>query len=266
MEKTELTSLDGVRLEAAVHHPQAGPGRGTVIYAHGITADLDEFGTATRVADELSRLGHAALRFSFRGHGGSGGTQRGVTLAGEMLDLQAAVEYAQSRLPGPLSIVASSFGAVSTSLSLPWLNDRLHRLVLMRPVLDLHRTFIAPETPWGQQHYSEPQQHLLNRQGFILVNGTFELGRTLFEELRRHDPMAPFLASTIPALIVQGDQDSVVSYEIAHRTAASRPFCHLHTVSGADHGFDSHEYEAVRAAVGWLTGDPTGHADGDRGK
>jgi alpha/beta superfamily hydrolase len=148
---------------------------------------------ASRVADEVSRLGYAALRFSFRGHGDSGCAQRGVTIAGEMLDLQAAVEYAASEL--------------------------------------------------------------LNRQGFIVVNGTFELGRALFEELRHYDPLARLLTSKVPTLIVQGDQDSIVSDDIARRTAALRPFCSLHTVVGADHGFDDHEDDVVNAAVAWLTED-----------
>ncbi|MFI6025513.1 alpha/beta hydrolase [Amycolatopsis magusensis] len=233
MSEPELITLDGVRLDAVVHHPDPRPRRGTVIYAHGITADKDEFGTAVRVADELARSGHTVLRFSFRGHGTSGGTQRGATIAGEMLDLEAAVTYAAEELPAPLSLVASSFGAVSTLLSLPWLDDRLHRLVLLRPVLDLHRTFVEPETPWGRQHYSPEQRKLAHEQGFVLVNGTFELGRVLFEELRHHDLAHPFQASTVPVLIVQGDQDTVVPYDAARQAAATRPSCHLHTLTGA---------------------------------
>lgn len=256
--RLELTAPDGVRLDAVVHAPGPGPRRGTVLYAHGITADLDEFGTAIRVADGLARMGHTVLRFSFRGHGRSGGGQRGVTIAGEMLDLQAAVEHATTALPTPLSVVASSFGAVSTLLSLPRLDGRLHRLALLRPVLDLRRTFLEPETPWGEEHFSPARRELLREQGFVLVNGTFELGRVLFEELRHHDVLARFAASTVPVLIVQGDRDTVVPYAVAREAAATRPSCRLHTVLGADHGFDGaggHEDEAVGAVVAWLTGD-----------
>jgi alpha-beta hydrolase superfamily lysophospholipase len=250
-----LTSADGVGLEAAIHTGD-GVARGTVIYAHGITADLDEFGAAVRFAERFARSGYTTLRFSFRGHGRSGGSQRGATIAGEMLDLQAAVDHVQAGLPAPLSIVASSFGAVATALCLPWLDDQLHRLVLLRPVLDLHRTFVAPETPWGKQQYSPAQRDALADQGFMIVNGTFELGRVLFEELQRHDPRARFLASTVPTLIVQGDHDSIVSYEIARRTAAMRPRCVLHTVPGSDHGFDDaeHENEAAEVTLAWLQG------------
>jgi uncharacterized protein len=250
--KTELTTLDGVRLDVAVHRPESGGDKGTAIYVHGITSDMDEFGMGRRAADAIAESGRVALRFSFRGHGGSGGTQRGVTLAGEMLDLEAVVEYAATALPQPLSVVASSFGAVSTLMSLPWLDNRLHRLVLLRPVLDLRRTFIEPETPWGRHHFPPAQQELLTKQGFILVNGTFEPGWVLFEELRHHDPTARFLDSTVPTLVVHGDKDSVVSYEIARDVAAQRASCRLHTVIGADHGFDNQEDEVVDAVLSWL--------------
>ncbi|MFF5051687.1 alpha/beta hydrolase [Micromonospora sp. NPDC000663] len=249
---TMLSSIDGLLLDAEIQQPSLAERRGTVIYAHGITADKDEFGFAATVADQLLRAGFSTLRFSFRGHGRSEGTQRGVTIAGELLDLQAAVNYAVAKLDGPLSVVASSFGAVSTLLSLPWLDERLHRLVLLRPVLDLRRTFVEPETPWGIEHYSPGRRTLLDQQGFLLINGTFELGRTMFEEIKHYDPVAPFLASTVPTLIVQGDRDSIVSYEVARQTADRRVGCRLHTVTGADHGFDDHQEEAVEAVVSWL--------------
>lgn len=252
-EHITLNSVDGIRLEAAIHAGVGAP-RGTVIYAHGITADLDEFGGAVRFAERFAQSGVTTLRFSFRGHGRSEGTQAGTTIAGEMLDLQAAVEYAQEHLPAPLSIVASSFGAVPTALSLPWLNDRLHRLVLLRPVLDLQRTFVEPQTPWGKENFSCAQRHALAEEGFLVVNGTFRLGRVLFEELHHLDPRERLLASSVPTLIVQGDLDMIVSPEIARETAALRPRCALHTVAGSDHGFDdaAHENEAAAAALAWL--------------
>jgi alpha/beta superfamily hydrolase len=52
---------------------------------------MDEGGMFVRLADRLAAKGFDLLRFSFRGHGHSGGTQIGLTIAGEMLDLQAAL-------------------------------------------------------------------------------------------------------------------------------------------------------------------------------
>lgn len=255
MRELELVSIDGIRLETAVHPAVGDEHRGVVVQVHGITADLDEGGMFVRLADRLAGVGFAVVRFSFRGHGRSGGTQQGVTVAGAMLDLQAAVHYAVGRFGGPLSVVGASFGAVPALVSLSWLAERLFRLVLWNPVLDLRRTFLAPDLAWGRENFGLAQQELLSSQGFLLVDGEFELGRVLFEEFRHYQPADYFAAGSVPSLVVHGDRDTAVSYETARQAAVSRPGCVFHTVAGSDHGFDSREREdeAIDVTVDWLT-------------
>ncbi|MGH3622090.1 MAG: alpha/beta hydrolase [Sciscionella sp.] len=257
MQQVELTSVDGMRLDAAWHPSRAQGQRGVVVQAHGINANMTEGGMFVRLADRLAEADFNVLRFSFRGHGSSDGTQRGMTIAGEMLDLQAAVEYMTDRFPGPLSIVASSFGAVSTSLSLPWFDERLDRLVLWNPVLDLQRTFIRPELPWGKENYGPDQQKLLHTQGFLVVDDEFEVGRVLFEEFHHYGPLTYLVASSVPALVVHGERDNAVSYEIARHAADTKPNTEFHTVRGSDHGFDTREREdeAVGVTAEWLISD-----------
>jgi uncharacterized protein len=251
----ELTTDDGLWLDAVTHPAGGQPRLGTVIQAHGITVTMDEGGMFVCLADRLADSGFDVIRFSFRGHGGSGGTQRGVTIAGEMLDLQAAVVYARRALPGPLSIVAASFGAVATALSLPYLADHLTGLVLWNPVLDLRHTFVEPQLPWGVQNFGPEQQERLRRGGFLLVDGEFELGRVLFEELKVYRPRDAFVACPVPALVLHGDRDSYVSYDIAKDAAAAQGQSQFHTVRGSGHGFDSpdREEEAIAVTVDWLT-------------
>lgn len=254
-DQTQLTSIDGVRLEAAVHAAKLHGKRGAVIQAHGINANMAEGGMFVRLADRLAKSDFNVVRFSFRGHGGSGGTQRGTTIAGEMLDLQAAVEYVAQIFSGPLSIVASSFGAVAASLSLPWLGNRLNRLVLWNPVLNLQRTFVEPELPWGKENFSPDQQKLLSTQGFLILDGEFEVGRVLFEEFHHYRPLNYLVTSKVRTLVVHGDRDSAVSYEIAREAAATKPNTEFHTVRGSDHGFDTREREdeAIAVTAEWLT-------------
>jgi uncharacterized protein len=255
MTQFDLESIDHLLLDAAVHKPARGD-LGTVVQVHGITVDMDEGGGMfVRLAERLTQRGFTVVRFSFRGHGRSGGSQRGVTIAGEMLDLQAVVETAVREWPAPLSIVAASFGAVPVALSLPYLG-RLHGLVLWNPVLDLRRTFLEPELPWGLENFGPERQADLHRKGFLLADGEFELGRVLFEEFRHYRPFDCFIAGRTQALVVHGDQDSYVSYAIAKEAAGARDGCELHTVLGSDHGFDSREREdeAIGVTVEWLVG------------
>lgn len=255
MQHLTLTSVDGIDLDAAVHPTSARQVLGAVLLVHGVTVDMDEGGGMfLRLADHLATEGFDVARFSFRGHGASGGTPRGVTIAGECLDLQSAVEFVRGRFAGPLSIVAASFGAVATVLSSPWLAHDLRRQVLWNPVLDLNRTFLEPELPWGKVNFGEAGQNQLQDKGFLTVDGEFDLGRVLFAEFARYQPLDDLLASSVNTLIVHGDRDSAVSYEISAEVARTRPHTSLYTVSNSDHGFDSREREdeAITATVDWL--------------
>ncbi|MGF6884937.1 alpha-beta hydrolase superfamily lysophospholipase [Nocardia sp. GAS34] len=255
MQQVEVISIDGIRLEAAVDTAAGPVRRGVVVLVHGITVDMNEGGGMfVRLAGQLAVAGFDVVRFSFRGHGGSGGTQRGVTIAGECLDVQAVIEWVRARYAGPLSIVAASFGAVSALLSLSWLEEQLRTLVLWNPVLDLRRTFLDPELPWGLSNFGLKQQKHLQDNGFLVVDGEFELGRVLFGEFEVYQPAEELKYAEFPALVVHGDRDAAVSYPIAADVAQSRRNTVLHTVAGSDHGFDSREREdeAISVTVAWL--------------
>jgi uncharacterized protein len=230
--RQSIASVDGLELEAAIHQA-AGQPAGTVVLAHGITADMAEGGMFTWLADALAAAGLTALRFSFRGHGRSGGTQQGVTIAGEMLDLQAVIGETGHSDAGRLFVVAASFGAAATLLSLPYLEDRLSGLVLWNPVLDLSRTFVKPELPWGMANFSSDAQRQLHTDGYLTIDGQFQLGRVIFSEFSRYNPVSCFQASKVPALIVHGDRDSYVSFEIAQEAARARADCSFHPIAGS---------------------------------
>ncbi|MGH3952223.1 MAG: alpha/beta hydrolase, partial [Pseudonocardiaceae bacterium] len=239
--------------DTIVHEPRHGASRATVILVHGITVDRDEGGMFVRLADHLAAAGHTAIRFSFRGHGNSGGSTTGATIAGEILDLQAVIDHARSMNAGPLVIVAASFGAVPTALTLPYVPD-LAALVLWSPVLDLRRTFTEPELPWGKDNFGAEQQQALRREGSLLVDGEWKLGRVLFDEMRLYDPQSPLLTSSVPTLAVHGDRDTYVPYDVTKAVAAQRPGTELHTVAGSGHGFDTREREdeAIAVTVDWV--------------
>jgi len=262
--RVRVTAPDGVELDAVVHRPAPGfpadGSRGTVLLVHGISATMDEGGAFVRLAQGLAELGLTTVRFSFRGHGGSGGGPQGVTIAGEMLDLEAVAGYAEREFPGPLSVVAASFGAVSTGLSMPWLGPRLHRLVLWNPVLDLRRTFLEPELPWGLANFGPEPMAKLARDGQLLLDGRFALGRVLFAEMARCRPLDGYAAAAPPALVLHGDRDTLVSFDIARQAAQALPRWEFHAVTGAGHGFHTpeHEREAIAVTARHLSGEQAG--------
>ena len=84
-----LTTVDGLRLDARWHE---GGGDRAVVLAHGLTVDLEENGLFEPLAEKLAARGLSVLRFSFRGHGASDGIDTETTIAGERMDLRAAVD------------------------------------------------------------------------------------------------------------------------------------------------------------------------------
>jgi len=132
---------------------------------------------------------------------------------------------------------------------------RPDQLVLWNPILDLRRTFIEPELPWGQANFTADAWRWAMTEGALLVDGAFELGRALLTEFGRYRPGEVFGSSDVPALILHGDRDSYVSYDIAWAAAQARG-CIFHTVAGSDHGFDTREREdeAIAVTVAWITG------------
>lgn len=93
-----------------------------------------------------------------------------------------------------------------------------------------------------------------------MLDDEFEVGRVLFEEFHHYEPLKYLSASAVPTLVVHGDQDSAISYEIARQAAAAKPHTDFHTVRGSDHGFDTweRENEAVAVTAEWLVNDREG--------
>ena len=102
----------GVRLEAIVREPRDHRPRGAAVLCHphpayGGTMDNR---VIYRAAKAVQAAGLTALRFNFRGAGGSTGSyDEGV---GEKDDVVAAIEWLQEKYPRrPLALVGFSFGA-----------------------------------------------------------------------------------------------------------------------------------------------------------
>src|SRR5699024_7320364 len=125
------------------------------------------------------------------------------------------IERALERWPEPLSVLAASFGAVSSSLLLPVLGTRIDSLVLWNPVLDLEHTFLNPELPWGMENFGPEQQRELDTSGCLWIDGEFPISPIMWREFSLYDPFSAYTSSRVPSLVVHGDQDTYVSYGIA---------------------------------------------------
>ncbi|MGE5527940.1 MAG: alpha/beta hydrolase [Patescibacteria group bacterium] len=255
--KAFYQSGDGVRLCALVSEAE-GAARGSVVLAHGITVDKDEssgstgIGAFVQLDEALRAAGFNVLRFDYRGHGESGGRQEGMTIAGELLDLEAALTHARQRWGMPPALVAASFGAVSAVLYAAGRED-LPCLVLWNPVLDLVKTFLEPVCPRPRRSFNAGDAAFLERHGYLLLD-SFRVGRRLLEEMREIRPYERMREIRCPVLTLHGDRDSYVPYDVARDHAACNDQSEFAAVAGADHGFGRKEDRGVviPKTVAWV--------------
>jgi alpha/beta superfamily hydrolase len=134
MERREITGPSGA-LEVKLDLP-AGEPRAVAVIAHPHPQYGGTLQTKAvyETARALVRIGVAALRFNFRGAGGSEGTfDEGQ---GERDDYRAALDYAAIRFPGlPIWAVGMSFGAWVAS-AVGAADPRVAVIVAIAPAVD----------------------------------------------------------------------------------------------------------------------------------
>ncbi len=253
-EDVTIHTPDGVALDATIVRAAASGAR-LIVLVHGITVDKEEEGMFRRLATALAGAGFDSLRFSFRGHGHSSLLSVDMTISGEMTDLKSVVGYAESRLGGVHAAVASSFGAVSTSLLGKYLQGRIQKLVLWNPVLNLDKTFIHPSVSWGVKNFTGKNVVDVYQDGSFLIDDEFRVGLVFWEELHNFRPDLALTSTDFPVLILHGDQDTYVPFATSAELARSRPRTDLINVASSDHGFSTPEAErfAIERTVDFLS-------------
>lgn len=251
--KTSIKSTDGLVLDARLVKTRRSIV--SVLLVHGFGVDLHEEGTFDTLAKRLIQNEASVARFSFRGHGKSAGTQEGMTISGERLDLTAAYHWMTRCLPPPYAILAASFGAVSTLLQLRALQEQPARLVLWNPVLDVGSVFVTPTTAWGKKNFGPTALARATSQGFSLVDDSIRVGQVFLEETALYPGnLGASNLSSVPTLVLHGTEDSYVPIASSRRIA-SMPTVRFVEIPDSDHGFPdpASEEAAVAEAVRWLT-------------
>lgn len=246
----QLFAHDGMRIPVR-YRPQKARNvpLGTVILAHGITADKSECGNFDQQAKALNEIGFATVQFDFRGHGESKVPSKNMTIAGEVDDLISVLETIADE---HLFLIAASFGTVATCLLPLEIKRKISALVLWNPVISLESTFIRPELAWQLRNFGEDRIKAGIEQGKLSINDAFEVGRAFLKELFGPEPSARLHDFDCPILILHGDADTCVSFDRAEKMSEelghSASFIR---VAGSEHGFK--RPEEGRLVVGKTT-------------
>jgi pimeloyl-ACP methyl ester carboxylesterase len=245
-----LRASDGVDIPFTLVDP--GHARGTFLLLHGISTDKDEYlGFLSAVAEGLAKAGYRSLRIDFRGHGESSVPPEEFTIGSQIMDVNAAVKMLHSEFHQPVNLFGCSFGAPPCLFAQTWTPELIGGISLLAPVLDYWRTFIRPESKWGQETFTpEALLGCMDSGTPIMLNERFGVGPRLIASMLHSD--LPSLTSrlTKPIKVFHGEADEMVSPQISRDAAAASRAITLQMFPNMEHGFtDSGDDDGTRAAT-----------------
>lgn len=240
--RIKFESLDGTQLVGLMQMPSDMDD--FIILLHGITEDKNEWkGFYTQFVDFLMARGYGTLRFDFRGHGESEGNPESMTIAGETLDVKAAMKKAADNGDAPISIIATSFGAGPGIYAAGSSNIDIEKFVFIAPVIDYEQTFIKPRTPWAKELFGENGFRSLHQKGKINLSESFSIGPKLYQEFSMLTPSIKLSELSTPALLMHGTQDDMVPFEVTKKVAEAIETANFQPIKEAGHGFPDHRDE-----------------------
>src|SRR5580693_7722588 len=110
-ERFDFPNADGHRLAGLLDRPIAQT-RAYALFAHCFTCGKDSH-AAKRIADGLTALGIAVLRFDFTGLGSSEGEFANTTFSSNVADLVAAADHLRKTMSAPALLIGHSLGGAA---------------------------------------------------------------------------------------------------------------------------------------------------------
>ena len=251
MEQFREFEVDGQRIAASIHIPDAAPAPG-VVMCHGFTGQrMEAHFLFVKAARAMCEAGLNVLRFDFRGSGESDGRFRDMTISAEIADALAALNV----LRAEPSVESDRIGLVGLSLGglvaacAAARDGGVQALALWSAVADMEELV---RDRW--QMPIEPGAH---GSRDYYRHGPHEIGAEFLRDALTVRPLEEITRFDGPALIVHGDEDQSVPLEHARRymNAVASGDARLFVVEGADHTYSTVALEqtVINATTEFLT-------------
>lgn len=224
-------------LRGTLYLPEGTNLRPLIIASHELGSDSQR-PWWVHYAEHWAEKGFAVLTFDFAGGGNrsrSDGKTTDMSVMTEAEDLERMLREAQTwNFIDTTRIVlvgGSQGGGVSTIVAARH-PDKIVAQVLLYPALHL---------PDNLRTLYPDRNNLPETDG---RNGMIKIGRKYILDMYDHDYDRDMKTYTGPVLIVHGDSDKVVPFEVSKRAVKVFPNASLHTIKGAGHVFITDEYQA----------------------
>jgi uncharacterized OsmC-like protein/alpha/beta superfamily hydrolase len=225
-EHVTFTGHDGSALAARLDLPE-GPHLATALFAHCFTCSKD-IAAARRIAQRLSRMGLAVLRFDFTGLGHSGGEFGNTGFTANVADLEAAAAWLGGRGMAPSLLVGHSLGGAAAIMA-------AGRIKGIKAVATLGAPF---EPAQLTRHFADAVATIRSEgEAEVDLGGRpFRISRSFLEDIESASLEAALARLPAALLVMHAPRDDVVGIGAATRifTAARHPKSFV-TLDDADH-------------------------------
>lgn len=214
--------------------PKAGNGKQpVVIISHGFNGTHD-FGK--NYFETLNNLGYQCFTFDFpcgsvKSHSNNNTLE--MSILDQQSDLEAIVRYFKTQPDvdaDNIVLLGESQGGLVSALTAANINMDISSMILVYPALRI-------PAQWNKRY---PQ---LSDIPDTTMLWNIPMGRRFFAELRNIDIFNIIGKFKRPVLIIQGDEDAIVSLEDSRRARKIYKDARLHIIPGAGHGFKPNEFK-----------------------
>ena len=236
---------DGIRLSAVLEKPEDSECLRIVIVLHGFSSAKDRLHTI-QAAEAMREAGFATLRFDLYGHGESGGEFRKHTLFKWIGNTMTVIDAVREMGYTELWLSGHSQGGLVAALVAGMEPDRIRGLILRAPAFmipacaregNMLGCIIDPE------HIPDEIPVIKN----LTLDGNYI---RVAQTIRVEDAVDRYRG---PVLILQGDEDDVVTAESVRNMAKRYTGCRMALIAGETHHFDRKPDEMQRIIREWMT-------------
>ena len=225
-ERFDFPNAKGEKLAAVLDLP-AGTPRAYALFAHCFTCGKNVV-AAKRIADALTALGIAVLRFDFTGIGSSEGEFANTTFSSNVADLIAAADHLRKTRQAPALLIGHSLGGAAVLAAADAVAEA-------RAVV----TIAAPSDPGHVTHLFKDQLDAIGEHGEVevaLAGRPFRIRREFLADIAQQKLTERIAKLHKPLLIFHSPTDDTVGIENAADifTAAKHPKSFI-SLAGADH-------------------------------
>jgi uncharacterized OsmC-like protein/alpha-beta hydrolase superfamily lysophospholipase len=225
-ERFDFPNAQGQKLAALLDRP-AGEPRAYALFAHCFTCGKD-IRAAKRVAEGLTALGIAVLRFDFTGLGSSEGEFANTTFSSNVGDLVAAANELRRIASAPAILIGHSLGGTAVLAAAAGVAEARAVVTIAAPCDPSHVTGLFKDRLEEIAVEGEVQATLAGRQ--------FRISRGFIDDLAEHKLMERIANLRKALLVFHSPTDEIVAIDNASRifAAAKHPKSFV-SLAGADH-------------------------------